>query len=85
LKGPLVDVGCGSGTLLQKLKKELNFKNLFGSDFSEESVKLTINRGFKIFKADLTRIKYFKGKNLILLSVLKYKNILKMMSWFFKI
>lgn len=56
----ILDCGCGVGNLLIKLKKN-GYNNLFGSDFSKESVKLSkknLNRN--IFKGDLTKISDFE-------------------------
>ncbi len=58
----ILDCGCGSGNLLRLLDKK-RYKNLTGSDFSNESVILSKKiSGKNIFKADLTKIKDFKNK-----------------------
>lgn len=57
----ILDVGCGSGNLLLKLKRE-GYLHLFGSDFSIESIKLTEKKfGKNVFQADLTKIEDYKN------------------------
>jgi len=61
-KASLLDIGCGSGNLLSVLKKS-GFENIYGSDFSNESVSLNSQKfGTRIFYADIREIKFFEGR-----------------------
>jgi len=62
LSGSLLDCGCGAGVLLTHIHKMNRFKELSGSDFSEEAVLLAKMKGHDVFQADLTKIETFSGK-----------------------
>jgi len=59
---PLLDCGCGSGTLLSLIKSLNKFSTIVGSDFSQEAVNQSQRKGHTVFKGDLTAIDNFEGK-----------------------
>jgi len=58
IDGPLVDLGCGTGDLLQKLSHQTSPANLTGIDISSAMLELTRRRvpGANIIKADLASL-----------------------------
>jgi len=67
--GPILDIGCGSGTLLVKIKNAFPGCKLLGSDFSIESVKQSKEKGFTVFQADLSNVNTFSQE-------IRYKSII---------
>ena len=68
---PLLDCGCGSGTLLSAIKGLKIFSNIVGSDFSEEAVNQSLEKGHIVFKGDLTVIDSLSGKKI------QYRNLFR--------
>ena len=58
LEGPLVDLGCGTGDLLQKLSSRTSVSNLMGVDISSAMLNQTQLRvpQARVIKADLTSL-----------------------------
>lgn len=60
VKGPVLDVGCHSGTFTQKLLAKLNTKDIYGIDISPAAIALAKKRlifgNFQI--ADVTRLPF---------------------------
>jgi len=48
----ILDAGCGTGGLLEKLKSE-GYENVIGFDFSEDAVDFSRERGFNVTKLDI--------------------------------
>lgn len=71
---PLVDLGCGSGEVLQLIQQELGWKELTGADFSRSALGLVENRGFKSLHVNLTESKPRprQFRSLICLQVLEH-------------
>jgi SAM-dependent methyltransferase len=57
----LLDVGCGSGVLLTYIKNKNHFRDLWGSDFSQQSIVLAKSLHFNVFRADLLHLGDFSG------------------------
>jgi len=57
----LLDVGCGSGVLLNYIKLKNHFRDLWGSDFSQQSIDLAKNFEVNVFRADLLHLSDFSG------------------------
>lgn len=67
LSGSLLDVGCGLGQLLSKIRKDFpdRFSKFCGMDFSEEAIKAISNKGVAddLFIGDIRNQNTFKGKS----------------------
>lgn len=61
-KDGLLDIGSGTGTLMAKLIDLSGFKEVLGSDFSEEAVKLGREKGLEVFRADIIKLSDFKDR-----------------------
>ena len=48
-----LDMGTGSGILLDVVSKFLKKKNIFGADINPDSAKFVKKKGFKVFQSDL--------------------------------
>lgn len=48
----IIDLGCGSGNLLEYLKTE-GFNNINGIDYSDEEIEIAISRGFEVSRASI--------------------------------
>jgi 2-polyprenyl-3-methyl-5-hydroxy-6-metoxy-1,4-benzoquinol methylase len=58
----ILDLGCGTGVLLQYLK-ERGFSNLYGFDISAEQIKIAQDRGLDVEVADIFDFLKGKGEN----------------------
>lgn len=54
---PLLDLGCGSGDVLQLIQQELGWEELTGADFSRSAMDLVEERGFETLHVNLTESK----------------------------
>jgi ubiquinone/menaquinone biosynthesis C-methylase UbiE len=61
-QGDLLDIGCGTGTLLMQIQKKMHFQHVEGSDFSQEALKLSKEKADFVFQADLNNIESFNDK-----------------------
>ncbi len=59
MRGDLLDIGCGIGTLIKKISVQTDLKGISGCDFSREAVETSRKLGFNVFQADLTEIEPF--------------------------
>ena len=50
----ILDVGCGNGYLLKKLKN-LGFKNLYGIDISKKNIESAKDKGVKCIYGDVSK------------------------------
>ena len=48
----ILDLGCGDGSMLFDLKKELNVNGL-GVDISEENIQLSLAKGLNVIEQDI--------------------------------
>lgn len=62
MKGDLLDVGCGIGTLLSQIPVKTGITEISGCDFSQEAIEIAERAGFNVFVADLTDINTFPPK-----------------------
>ncbi len=71
---PYLDVGCGSGQMLKRVKKEFGWKEITGADFSTEALSTVESSGFQTLGIDLTRSENIerKFKSLTCLQVLEH-------------
>ena len=51
----ILDLGCGDGSMLLELKKELNINGL-GVDISEKNIQLSLSKGLNVIEQDLSLI-----------------------------
>ena len=51
----ILDLGCGDGSMLFELKKELNINGL-GVDISENNIQLSLSKGLNVIEQDLSLI-----------------------------
>ena len=48
----ILDLGCGDGSMLLELKKELNINGL-GVDISEKNIQLSLSKGLNVIEQDI--------------------------------
>ena len=60
-KGKVLDIGCASGTLIEKLNKEIKNSNFIGLDTSSELIKIAKKK--KISKSKFINKDFMKFKN----------------------
>ena len=48
----ILDLGCGDGSMLFELKKELNINGL-GVDISENNIQLSLSKGLNVIEQDI--------------------------------
>ncbi len=64
----ILDVGCSSGILLEKLREQ-GYEHLYGIDISEESIAIARERGLQnVFVMDATRMDFPSGTFDVLIS-----------------
>ena len=66
----ILDLGCGDGSMLLDLKKELNVNGL-GVDISEENIQLSLAKGLNVIEQDIAKgLSNFKDQyfDLVLMS-----------------
>lgn len=63
MRGELLDVGCGIGTLLSQISAHTGVTEVSGCDFSQEAIEIADREGFNVFVADLTDLDTFPPKN----------------------
>ena len=59
----ILDLGCGDGSMLFDLKKELNVNGL-GVDISEENIQLSLAKGLNVIEQDIDQgLSNFKDRS----------------------
>lgn len=58
----VLEIGCGSGKIIERLKNEFGIKNIKGIDIDDEAVKYCKAKGLEVEKGDGTKLKFMDNE-----------------------